>query len=368
MGNHALAVPNFNATIETKDKQKFQIAYADLIDHILLLRRVIAHPEMTQEGPVLNYYIQDYCKRMGQKEMATAKQQLKLPWQVEWIWHVHRLHPLNYDKDCKAFGNGEVVDKKVYNLIQTYNKKHKAKPEFTSTKNHSSFFSSVDLVQAVIRQRDFLEKFQQHSFFSHTFTRADRSNFEQLVQNYVSFLKLARKNEMIIPTYDIDLVWHSHMRRPVHYQTCCLAMCGFVLDHDDAIEKHALSDNYQKTADRWKKTYNVAYGQNVDRNHIESSHYISSCAMVFIPIITTSCGGHASCGAIGGGCDTICGGGGGSCDGGGASCGGGGGASCGGGGGASCGGGGSSCGGGGSSCGGGGSSCGGGGGCGGGGD
>ena len=144
MGNTALTIPEFDATIETKDKQKFQMAYSDLIHHILLLRQVISHAEMTQDGPVLNSYIKEYCKRMGQQEMITEQQQLKLPWQVEWIWHVHRLHPLNYDKDCKSFGSKKVIDKKVYNLIKNHGKKLHSQSAFGSIRNYSSFVPSIN--------------------------------------------------------------------------------------------------------------------------------------------------------------------------------------------------------------------------------
>jgi len=174
---------------------------------------------------------------MAQEEMVNKKQQLRLPWEIEWIWHVHRLHPLVYDKDCKQLPDGKLVDKMVYNLIKTRNKNCNSKIVFTSIKNHLSFVPSIDLVQAVIRQCDFLEKFQQHNLYSWTFKQEDRSNFEHLVQNYVSFIKLARRNEMIVPTFDIDLIWHSHMRRPSHYHKFSIALCGFILDHDDSIQR-----------------------------------------------------------------------------------------------------------------------------------
>ncbi|CAF3884565.1 unnamed protein product [Rotaria sordida] len=59
------SIPNFDARIRTKDGKKFRISYYDLVHHILLLRRVIAQPELTQEGPTLDYFINDYCNRMA---------------------------------------------------------------------------------------------------------------------------------------------------------------------------------------------------------------------------------------------------------------------------------------------------------------
>ncbi|CAF5138157.1 unnamed protein product, partial [Rotaria sp. Silwood1] len=110
----------------------------------------------------------------------------------------------------------------------------------------------------------------------------DRSQFEHLVQNYISFMKLAQKNHMIVPTFDIDLIWHTHMRYPSQYQSVSTALCGFILDHNDAIESNILSDAYQKTAERWEKTYKSEYGHNIDRKNLETSQYMSSCAMVFV--------------------------------------------------------------------------------------
>jgi hypothetical protein len=113
---------------------------------------------------------------------------------------------------------------------------------------------------------------------------------------------------MIVPTFDIDLIWHSYMRRPSHYHQFSIALCGFILDHDDSIEQNILSDNYQKTADRWKAMYKIDYGQNIHRKNVETSQYLSSCAMVLIPVMISDDGGYSSCGAVGGGCESICGG------------------------------------------------------------
>ncbi len=72
--------------------------------------------------------------------MSTKKQQLKLPWQIEWIWHVHRLHPIAYDKDCQQLLDRKLVDKLAYNMIKNRKKQHTSKMVFTSVKTRSSFF------------------------------------------------------------------------------------------------------------------------------------------------------------------------------------------------------------------------------------
>jgi hypothetical protein len=245
--------------------------------------------------------------------MQNKNQQVQLPWQVEWIWHVHRLHPLDYYNDCKKqLRDGKIVDKLVYNSIKNNGKKPNSKVAFISKNSGLSFVPSINLAKAVVRQRDFLDKFRKHDLYLRIFNQKDRSHFEHLVQNYVSFIKLARKNEMIVPTFDIDLIWHTHMRCPLHYRRVSKSLCGFILDHDDSIEQNILSNNYRKTADQWKKTYNTDYGKNIQRKNVQTPKYISSCASVIVPFIGSNCGGggSASCGAVEGGCQSICGGGG----------------------------------------------------------
>ncbi|CAF1363324.1 unnamed protein product [Rotaria sordida] len=113
---------------------------------------------MTQERPELNYYIKDYCKRMSKGKMRTYDQQENLPWQLEWIWHVHRLHSLAYLNDCNKQLSDELVDKKCPKLIIDCDKQDKLKKSknlFSSNNTNLQFIPSIDLRSAVIRQKDF---------------------------------------------------------------------------------------------------------------------------------------------------------------------------------------------------------------------
>ncbi len=101
--------------------------------------------------------------------------------------------------------------------------------------------------------------------------KVNELKFNNFVQNYVSFLKLADKNEVIVPTFEIDLICHTHMRYPLQYQQFSLTLCGFILDHDDSIESYVLTDAYQITAHRWKQTYQSAYGKNINRQYLQQT-------------------------------------------------------------------------------------------------
>jgi hypothetical protein len=283
-------IKDYISPIETKDGKTFKITYHALVEHIFLLRKVIKHPEVTKKGPVLDNLITNYCKCMAQGEMKTADQQSELPWQIEWIWHVHRLHPLHYLDDCEKQLSGGLVDTKPRQLIGNKKKESKSKMMiFPVDNNHSLFVPSIDLTSAVIRQNDFLKKFRKHFLYSYDLQKLGELRFQNLVQNYVSFVKFVIEGQLNVPTFDIDLIWHTHMRYPSDYHEFSKAVCGFILDHDDSIEKSALRDAYQKIADRWKKVYQSEYGTNVNRKHLLTSRYFSSCAMVVSPVfISTS--------------------------------------------------------------------------------
>jgi hypothetical protein len=321
MGNSSSSfIPRLTTHIHTSNGAVFRQSYLDLVDHILLLRQVIAHPEMTEKGDKLDYIIQDYCHRMSNNQLMSKYQQSNLPCQIEWIWHVHRLHPVAYLNDCtKQIPGNYFIDKKIQKVtINEYQTQNYAISK-ELVRNQATFVPSLNLEKAVLQQRDFLEKFQKHRFYSMNLRFMDLISFEQIVQNYISFMKLARKNTIIVPTFDIDLIWHTHMRSPFSYLEFSTALCGFLLDHDDSIPSQILIDSYRDTADRWKTTYHTDYGQNIDRNRLRTAHYLSSCAIVHKTDAKKSldhggsggCGGYwystdgdaSSCGSsCGGGC------------------------------------------------------------------
>ncbi|CAF1491075.1 unnamed protein product [Rotaria sordida] len=330
---------NTNTKVEMKHDEPLEITFEDFIDHILLLRKVISHPSLTQDGKLLNEYIDEYCQKMAREEMVTDYQRSQLAWPILWIWYVHRLHPFAYHKDCTSqLPHGKLVDPKVQYFFS----------DVSTHRPHPSFIPSVNLTKAVIRQSTFLEKFTKHYLYTSDLQEINRSFFPGMVRNYISFLRLGKQNCMVVPTFDIDLIWHTHLRNPTHYRQTSIALCGFVLDHDDSIKEDILKNAYKNTANRWSSTYHTDYGDNARQNSRKTSTYTHSSAnpRSFVSPVTnmlsslheTSCDG-GDCGGGGGGCSN-CGGGGGGCSdsGGGGGC-----SNCGGGGGCSDSGGGGGC-------------------------
>ncbi|CAF3821084.1 unnamed protein product [Rotaria sp. Silwood1] len=70
------------------------------------------------------------------------------------------------------------------------------------------------------------------------------------------------------------------MRTYYSYRLVTEALCGFLLDHNDAIDKNILEKVYKRTADRWFEAYNTEYGKNINKNQLNTSQYASNCALV----------------------------------------------------------------------------------------
>jgi hypothetical protein len=62
---------------------------------------------------------------------------------------------------------------------------------------------------------------------------------EEALARYKGFLYLIKMNQekgmqlFRVPTYDVDLMWHTHQLLPVTYHNDMLKLLGRVLEHDD---------------------------------------------------------------------------------------------------------------------------------------
>jgi len=57
-------------------------------------------------------------------------------------------------------------------------------------------------------------------------------------------MKLKLNNPMLVPTKEIDEVWHLHMESPVSYYNDCLSFCGKIIDHDSTITGNKLKKRF----------------------------------------------------------------------------------------------------------------------------
>lgn len=97
----------------------------------------------------------------------------------------------------------------------------------------------------------------------------DDAFLEGAVARYKGFLHLIKRNRersikrFCVPTYDIDLIWHSHQLHPASYCKDLEAIMGKVLEHDDTdsdrTKGQKLDVGFSGTTKQWEDTFGSRY-------------------------------------------------------------------------------------------------------------
>ena len=122
----------------------------------------------------------------------------------------------------------------------------------------TSRFTS-DLVGAVIRQSTFTTKMHNMAWAEHP----EGSNFESAMSRYRNFFTLLERHtdRHVVPTLDIDLVWHTHMTMPASYYAFSVEQTGTLVDHDKLIGEDELGDAFEWTCKTYQNLFGKAYAE-----------------------------------------------------------------------------------------------------------
>ncbi|KAL6512958.1 hypothetical protein OROHE_019748 [Orobanche hederae] len=204
---------------------------------------------------------------------------LVVPLDCEWIWHCHRLNPVRYKSDCDEF-YGKILDNQ--NVVSSVGETSRSPTEdiwkslypgepyeldFTSVlhdniqaeEERSEKCTTYDLISAVKRQSPFFYQ------VSRPYMDDDRY-LEGSIARYKAFLHLIKRNReksiksFSVPTYDIDLIWHTHQLHPVSYGTDLLQIMGKILDHDDTDSDRTKGQKLEVGFSGTTKTFEDMYG------------------------------------------------------------------------------------------------------------
>lgn len=112
---------------------------------------------------------------------------------------------------------------------------------------------SVDLVAAAMNGKGSL-------------STLDRDQLARIEERYRMFLaiKAKHRNVRLAPTGLIDEMWHLHMLHPRAYYDDCMAMFGFILDHNPGFgaaagERPALDRDFATTQFLWEAEFDVPF-------------------------------------------------------------------------------------------------------------
>lgn len=118
--------------------------------------------------------------------------------------------------------------------------------------------AKYDLVAAVGRQADFALTLTRVGWIHSPYSD---SIFRRAIARYSSFLRLFHAGLVsVVPTLDIDLVWHTHQLSPVEYfQFSKTVTNGRFIKHNDHLEQKAISSGLEQT----KQLYKRHFGENM---------------------------------------------------------------------------------------------------------
>ena len=113
-----------------------------------------------------------------------------------------------------------------------------------------------ELFAAVQRQVSFVDKMEKQLWIR---SPAVEGTLQRAIDRYSKFLKLLRlyPGTILVPTLDIDLVWHTHQCSASRYQNDTQVLADRFIDHDDKLGTSALDDGMEKT----KHLFRIRFGQ-----------------------------------------------------------------------------------------------------------
>lgn len=123
--------------------------------------------------------------------------------------------------------------------------------------NSSPF--ALDLVGAVVRQGSFIEKMHNIDWLH---SPALPSTMARLLLKYERFvLLMANRQEMAVPTLDVDLAWHTHQLSPYGYMSHVVKVTKQFIDHDDKVAETKLNDGFAWTSKTYQKLFGEPYSE-----------------------------------------------------------------------------------------------------------
>ena len=181
---------------------------------------------------------------------------------VAWVWHLHKTDPTSYERDCCSW-YGKVLDV----------------PSGISPFCHLSELSPLPAAcdsateKCICVEGDFFERISvsarnQSKFLWHTrWPEYDGTVFlEESVTRYQMMLRLMKENpaQFIVPTYDIDNIWHTHLAFPCRYIKDCCRIVGRSIHHDDDVGNDRSATSFLKastikTEELWQSTFGTPW-------------------------------------------------------------------------------------------------------------
>ncbi|XP_059177584.1 uncharacterized protein LOC131956954 [Physella acuta] len=250
-------------SVDLPDAAKFLLEF---------LSEISAKPEL-YEGPLVECAIQRYERYWLPLVAKHPGRLLPAPLDIEWIWQCHMLSPAAYNTDCHNIA-GKLIDHHLMEKSQRKEllkdserlwRKEYADVPFSACDAVTPWFDcefvsalTYNLASAVARQRVFYYQVSLPHYRDDKFLQNALLRYKKFL-----FLKCHNPGVFLVPCYDNDLMWHTHMLHPVFYKDDTETYMGSLLPHDDSVNDRTigskLSLSEAKTRNLWRKVFSEKF-------------------------------------------------------------------------------------------------------------
>uniref|UniRef100_L2FRC8 Chloroperoxidase-like protein n=1 Tax=Colletotrichum fructicola (strain Nara gc5) TaxID=1213859 RepID=L2FRC8_COLFN len=224
-----------------------------------------------------------YCRRAVSRfeKWSTSTQRGQPPVDVLMAWHALMLHPKAYARfielggslgldglDWTEVSNAVDIDITLSGFLDLIEADGTLESLVAEGRQSTGIFNlknpagtvlfSYDLAAAINRQFDFSTKMSRYAWLR---SPTAESTLAQSVERYRNFFHLigAHPGTVMVPTLDIDLVWHTHQLAPLRYRAYSKKMAGRLIDHDDEISADRLQELSTDMQGLWREEFGTEY-------------------------------------------------------------------------------------------------------------
>ncbi|KAL6452182.1 GRDP2 Glycine-rich domain-containing protein 2 [Candida maltosa Xu316] len=167
---------------------------------------------------------------------------------------------LNLDKNLKALIDKPTFEnKKKRTLTRLIVRNYNIFNYISHTVRHGITIGE-DLVSCVMRQSKFIDSMNEFNWLQSPYLSDCIDEARIRYDRFFSMLTNPSIKEMLVPTLDIDLVWHTHQLMMYGYfRDCKQSPAHKFIDHNDKVDDEALDNGFDYTANEYKKIFGEEY-------------------------------------------------------------------------------------------------------------
>eukprot|EP01083_Nonionella_stella_P014931 41823_1 len=218
------------------------------------------------EGIIMDYEMYmdkiaaDPSSEITMRHSIPHSSEITISLEMELVWRIHVLNPQCYVSDCiRKFG--KIIGRtKQWQNHTRHNTTNFRRNVLKNQSPANTGFISPDLVMtdAIKRQCKFIRKMIKINMF-YPITLAD---IKAAITRYDQFLQAMWAPDkpqglVMVPTLDLDLIWHSHQLNPIGYHSFCTTRSPHrrLVWHDDNLGDDVLRVNGVSTQQFWNSRY-----------------------------------------------------------------------------------------------------------------